>query len=84
MGEGCCGVDRVVTPAFRFGGGWDGTKTTLRMERIADMEDDKSPRAEQTQGGGDPWNNVDKGDKGGEKECMRDTRQTRNGGRSGM
>ena len=69
VGEGCCGVDRAVTPAFRFGGGWDGTKTTFGMERIADMEDYKSARAvrSETQGGGYPRSDVDKGNKGGEK-----------------
>jgi len=46
--EGCCEVDRVVTPAFRFGGGWDGTKTTFGMKRTADMEDDKSARADRS------------------------------------
>jgi len=84
--EVCCEVDRVVTPVFRFGDGWDGTKTTFGMERSADREIDKSARANRSikQGGGDLGSNVDKGNKEGEKECMRITRRPRSGIQSGM
>jgi hypothetical protein len=67
--EGYCEVDRVVILAKYLGIGLDGTKTTFGMERIADMEDYKSARAvrSETQGGGYPRSDVDKGNKGGEK-----------------